>query len=76
MAASEKLGSVMRAVSTNKKNTGKYFVYRKGKSYRIVSPSNQSHTCPFLVQNEEGVKSKIWLIFKAKVKTVMPGALF
>lgn len=75
MATSEKLASVMTAESENEKYSGDYYVYRKAKSYRIVTPLSTSHTCHSLVKDENGVKSEILLIFKAKVIKVTPSVL-
>lgn len=70
------LTSVMTAISENENRSGDYYVYRKGNSFRIKSPSGYSYLCHSSVENEDAVKKEISTVFQAKVTKVTPGGLW
>lgn len=53
-----------------------YWVYRKGRSIYISSPSGHEHLCHPSVAGQDKVKSEIFLVYHAKVvNTKLPSEL-
>ncbi|HZO03647.1 MAG TPA: hypothetical protein VFB93_20845 [Burkholderiales bacterium] len=53
-----------------------YWVHKSGRSFYITGPNFQKHLCHPSVQDAEGVKREILLVFHATVKTIkLPGQL-
>jgi hypothetical protein len=53
-----------------------YWVYKKGRSIYISSPSGHEHLCHPSVTGQDKVKSEIFLVYHAKVvNTKLPSEL-
>jgi len=69
------LTCVMTAVSEHANRSGDYYVYRKGKNYRIDPPSGTHRLCHPSVLSEDAVKNEIYTVFQATVTKITPSSL-